>query len=130
MTENNWNEIIGGIIAIGGSLFLLLGSVGLVRMPDAYNRIQAGTKASTLGTILSLVGVLFFVPGWFGKLILLILFVLITNPVSSHVLARAAYYTKVPLSEKTKVDKLKETLEVEESRKANLKKVRTQKEEE
>jgi multicomponent Na+:H+ antiporter subunit G len=130
MSENNWNEIIGGLIAIGGSLFLLLGSIGLVRMPDAYNRIQAGTKASTLGTILSLTGVIFIVPDWFGKLLLLILFVLITNPVSSHVLARAAYYTKVPLTGITKVDKLKESLEVEESRKAHLKKVRIQKEEE
>jgi len=63
-------------------------------------------------------------------LLILILFVMITNPVSSHVLARAAYYTKVPLTKITRVDKLKEALEVDESRKAHLKKVRINKEEE
>ncbi len=121
-------EIVGGIIAILGSIFLLLGSIGLIRMPDAYNRIQAGTKASTLGTILSISALFFFFPGWAGKLVVLILFVLITNPISSHVLARAAYHIKVPLSKITKVDQLKEKEEIEESRRAHLRKVKTQKE--
>jgi multicomponent Na+:H+ antiporter subunit G len=128
--DNQWIGIIGGVLAIGGSLFLLLGSIGLIRMPDAYNRIQAGTKASTLGTILSLAGLFFVYPDWFGKLLILILFVMITNPVSSHVLARAAYYTMVPLTKITKVDKLKDAIEMDESRKAHLKKVRINKEEE
>jgi len=120
-------EIIGGLVAIIGSIFLFLGSLGLIRMPDAYNRIQAGTKASTLGTILSIASLFFFCPQWTGKLIVLVLFVLITNPVSSHVLARAAYHIKVPLSKRTEVDQLKEK-EIDESRRAHLRKVRTQKE--
>ena len=73
-------------------------------MPDLFNRIQAGTKASTLGTILSLFGIVLITPAWWGKLILLIIFVMITNPVSSHVLARAAYCVKVPFYKKTLVD--------------------------
>lgn len=121
-------EIIGGIIAVLGSVFLLLGSIGLLRMPDAYNRIQAGTKASTLGTILSIAALFFFFPAWAGKLVVLVLFVLITNPVSSHVLARAAYHIKVPLSKITKVDQLKEREEIDETRIAHLRKVKTQKE--
>ncbi len=127
--DNNLLEIIGGFTAIGGSIFLLLGSLGLYRMPDAYNRIQTGTKASTLGTLLSLVGLFFIFPGWFGKFMVLILFVLITNPVSSHTLARAAYYIKVPLTKITGVDKLKEhDEEIDESRRANLRKVKIKKE--
>ena len=121
-------EIIGGVIAIAGSLFLLLGSIGIYRMPDAYNRIQAGTKASTLGTMLSLVGLFFIFPDWFGKFMVLILFVLVTNPVSSHTLARAAYFIKVPLTKITKVDKLEEHLKIDESRKAHLRKVKIKKE--
>jgi len=120
-------EIIGGIVAILGSIFLFLGSLGLIRMPDAYNRIQTGTKASTLGTILSVSSLFFFAPEWTGKLIVLVLFVLITNPVSSHVLARAAYHIKVPLSKRTAVDQLKEK-EIDDSRDAHLRKVKTQKE--
>ncbi|HAG16386.1 MAG TPA: cation:proton antiporter [Bacteroidales bacterium] len=126
--DTNLLEIIGGFIAIAGSIFLLLGSIGLYRMPDAYNRIQAGTKASTLGTILSLVGLFFIFPSWFGKFMVLILFVLITNPVSSHVLARAAYFIKVPLTKLTQVDKWKEHRDIDESRKAHLRKVKIQKE--
>lgn len=100
--------IIGAFVTLAGSIFLLLGSIGLLRMPDSYNRIQAGTKASTLGTILSFTGILLIVPGWWGKLIILIIAVMITNPVSSHVLARASHFIKVPLTKATLVDKYKE----------------------
>ncbi len=127
--DQEYIKIIGGIIAIIGSLVLLISSIGLVRMPDVYNRLQVGTKASTLGTILSITSLFFLNPDWFGKLLVLILFVLITNPVSSHVLARAAYYIKVPFSDNTVIDQLKEVEEVDD-RSALHKKVRIQKEEE
>ena len=100
-------ELFGAIITLIGSFVLLLASIGLLRMPDVYNRLQVGTKASTLGTILVLLGLSVIIPGWAGKLILLIIFVMVTNPVSSHVLARAAYFIKVPLTDITVVDKLK-----------------------
>ena len=44
-------EILGSFILFLGTLFLLLGGLGLVRMPDTFTRIQAGTKATTLGTL-------------------------------------------------------------------------------
>ncbi|OYT13144.1 MAG: cation:proton antiporter [Bacteroidetes bacterium 4572_114] len=100
-------EIIGAIITLFGSFVLLVASIGLVRMPDVYNRLQVGTKATTLGTILSLVGLAFVVPGWTAKLILLIIFIMMTNPVSSHVLARVAYFIKIPFTSRTVTDKLK-----------------------
>ncbi len=49
-------EIVGASVTLLGSVFIFLGGLGIVRMPDLFNRIQAGTKASTLGTILSLLG--------------------------------------------------------------------------
>ena len=101
--------IIGGIVTLMGALFLLLGAVGVLRMPDAYNRIQAGTKATTLGTLLFLLGIGIANPVWFPKLIVLILFILFTNPVSSHVLARSAHSIGIKLTERTVVDKLKDT---------------------
>jgi len=99
-------EIIGAFTTLIGSIFILLGSVGMVRMPDFYNRIQTGTKASTLGTMLSLLGIGLIHLDWGGKIVVLILFVLMTNPVSSHVIARAAHFTKISLTGKTVVDKL------------------------
>ncbi|HKK60624.1 MAG TPA: monovalent cation/H(+) antiporter subunit G [Salinivirga sp.] len=101
-------ELAGAIIVLLGSVFLFLGALGLLRMPDSFNRIQAGTKASTLGTLLSLAGLIFLMPGWWGKLLVLIIFIILTNPVSSHVLARAAYHIKTPLTSKTVVDKYKD----------------------
>jgi len=120
-------NIIGGGIAIFGSIILLISSLGLVRMPDAYNRIQVGTKASTMGAMLSVSALFFLHPDWIGKLIILVLFILITNPVSSHVLARAAYLVKTPFSDRTVVDQFKKKQE-QDDRSAHLRKVRTKKE--
>ena len=100
--------IIGGIICLIGSIFLFLAALGLIRMPDLYNRMQAGTKATTLGTMLFLLGIGIAVPDWFGKMIILILFVVFTNPVSSHALARASHFIGIPLGDKAVVDELAE----------------------
>lgn len=74
-----------------GAFFLFLGALGLVRMPDMYNRIQAGTKASTLGVLAVLLGVGLHQPGWWAKLLLIAVFILLTSPVGSSTIARAAY---------------------------------------
>ncbi len=50
-------EIISYIFMIIGGLFYLLGGLGVLRMPDVFNRIQAGTKATTLGAFALLVGI-------------------------------------------------------------------------
>lgn len=101
-------QIIGAIISLVGSAFILVGALGVVRMPDVYNRMQTGTKATTLGSILTLLGVGMALPGWLGKTILLIIFIIITNPISSHALARAAHHAGIRLTEKTIRDDYKE----------------------
>jgi multicomponent Na+:H+ antiporter subunit G len=101
-------EITGMIITGIGALFLLLGSLGIFRMPDVYNRVQAGTKCTTLGSFLTIIGVGIMQPEWFWKTLIIALFILISNPVSSHALGRAARKTGVKLCDKTIVDKTKE----------------------
>lgn len=91
-------DILGALVVLVGAAFLVLAAVGVLRMPDPYNRIQAGTKASTLGVVLALIGLGIYEPAWLPKLAVIALFVLITNPVSSHALARAAYAAGVPLT--------------------------------
>ena len=97
-------DIIGNLFLIIGSLFLFSAGLGVLRMPDTYNRIQTGTKATTLGTIMILVGIAFLHPAWALKLIILIFFVMLTNPVSSHALARASHTIGIRQSEATVVD--------------------------
>ncbi|MFP4457963.1 MAG: monovalent cation/H(+) antiporter subunit G [Candidatus Zixiibacteriota bacterium] len=101
------HQIIGSIVTLFGSIFLFLGALGVFRMPDVYNRMQAGTKATTLGSMLFLLGIGIAHPHWLGKIILLVLFIIFTNPVSSHALARAAHFAGTKLSPKTVNDCLR-----------------------
>jgi multicomponent Na+:H+ antiporter subunit G len=104
-------HLIGALLLVAGTLFLLLGGLGMVRMPDIYNRIQAGTKATTLGTLLSLAGTAFLYPEWSLKLLLIGLFLMFTNPLSSQVLARAAHRIGMPMTGTREIDRLEEERE-------------------
>jgi multicomponent Na+:H+ antiporter subunit G len=84
-------EIIGSFLLLLGSIFLFLGGLGIFRMPDAYTRIQAGTKASTLGAMSVILSIGFFEPSWMLKMLIIIIFIAYSNPISSHALARAHY---------------------------------------
>lgn len=110
MIQTIINFIIGALI-LSGSFFCLVASIGLIRMPDIFTRTHAASKASTLGVLLTLVGVLIFflyVDGDLSaRLLLGLLFVFITTPVAGHLASRAAYNSKVPLWEKTIQDDLK-----------------------
>lgn len=107
------NEIIGLILITCGVLFDLLGCVGLVRLPDVYNRIQASTKCVVLGTTLCLLGAII----WLGataviiKGLLCILFLLITSATAAHALSRAAHRSGVPLAEESVVDRYAQDLQ-------------------
>ena len=83
-------ELIGSVLILLGAIFLFSAGLGMLRMPDVFTRLQAGTKATTLGNMLVLSGVAFYHPGWSLKLLIVIYFVLMTNPIASHALARAA----------------------------------------
>ena len=100
------SDIIGNLLLITGSLFLFAAGLGLLRMPDTYNRIQTGTKATTLGSITVLIGLAFLHPAWTLKLIILIFFVMLTNPVSSHALARASHSIGIHKTKSMVIDQL------------------------
>jgi multicomponent Na+:H+ antiporter subunit G len=82
-------RLAGDIFLLIGAGFALLGALGLVRMPDAFSRIQAGTKAVTLGAIALLIGIGLLHPEWWAKLVCIGGFILFTSPVSSSTIARA-----------------------------------------
>jgi len=88
-------RLAADIFLVLGGLFALLGAVGLLRMPDVYNRIQAGTKAVTLGSLFFLLGVGLLYPQWWAKLVCIAGFILFTNPVGSSTIARAFYLSGV-----------------------------------
>ena len=97
-------HIAGYIFILIGSFFMFLGGLGVFRMPDVYNKLQAGTKATTLGFMSIALGVGLSNPQWLVKSLILIAFIAFTNPVGSSVLARAAYKRGVPARKVTKND--------------------------
>ena len=104
------NEIAGFIFVCIGLLFDFFGCLGLFRFPDLYNRLHSSIKCVTLGTSSILFG-LFLYKGFTAsgaKALLCILFLLLTAPVSAHVLARSAHKSGVKLWEKSVCDKYEE----------------------
>lgn len=99
-------EEIGLVIIAVGVLFDLLGCVGMVRFPDIYNRLQAGTKCVTLGVCLILIGAIIMGDSTPIRLkaLLCMVFILITSPTAAHALACAARDSGIKLWEKSVVD--------------------------
>ena len=104
---------IGIILLIIGVVFNLFGCIGLIRLPDVYNRLQSATKCVTLGTCSMLLGVLmnygFSDIGVKALIAIPILFFSAT--VAAHALARGAYLFGIKLDDRTVVDDYKETAE-------------------
>ena len=107
-------QIIGTIITGIGAIFLFLGGLGVFRLPDVYNRLQAGTKCTTLGAFLTIIGVGITQPNWLPKTLVIALFILITNPISNHALGRASRKSGVSLCDRSVVDKAREFEEYKE----------------
>jgi multicomponent Na+:H+ antiporter subunit G len=107
-------QVFGIIITGIGIIFLFLGSLGVFRLPDVYNRLQAGTKCTTLGAFLTIIGVGITQPDWLPKTLVIALFILITNPISNHALGRASRKSGVSLCDKSVVDKAKDFAEYKE----------------
>ncbi|MDD5449763.1 MAG: monovalent cation/H(+) antiporter subunit G [Candidatus Omnitrophica bacterium] len=100
------SEIIGYIFIVIGLAFDILGCIGLIRLPDVYNRLQATTKCVTMGTCSILFGV-FVIKGFSStgiKAILCLVFLILTAPVAAHALARGAHASGVKLWSKSVCD--------------------------
>lgn len=85
-------NILTILLVLGGTIFMLVGSIGINRLPDFFTRSHASGKVDTLG-ILMFVGGLAVYQGVSldaAKLLLIIAFVAVTSPVASHQLARRA----------------------------------------
>ncbi len=97
-------EYLGFLFIFFGVMAFVVSAIGLIRMPDVYTRMHVGTKSTTMGTILVIIGACFIEPSWSFKLLLLAAFILLTNPLSSSVIARATHSDGLTLDR----DELKE----------------------
>lgn len=93
--------IVSGLILLAGSCFVLIGGVGVLRMPDIFTRLHPAGITDTMGAGLVLVGLAVY--SGFNletfKLLTIFFFILFTSPISSYALARAALHGgQIPLT--------------------------------
>ncbi|MGB9666442.1 MAG: monovalent cation/H(+) antiporter subunit G [Candidatus Cryosericum sp.] len=102
--------VAGYLLLYLGAFFLLVSSIGLLRLPDVYTRMQAATKSTTLGVFFSVVGVGVLHPAWLLECLAVAFFILLTAPISGSALLRASYKAGSPMTSATVVDKTPEFL--------------------
>jgi len=90
-------ELVVVALVVVGCVFLTIGTIGLLRLPNVYNRMHATSKPTTLGTVsIFLAGFVHFGPGGAGLTSLIgILFLFLTVPTGAHMISRAAQKTGV-----------------------------------
>ncbi|SFD56458.1 multisubunit sodium/proton antiporter, MrpG subunit [Lentibacillus persicus] len=116
-----WIDIIFNIIIaiflLSGTFFLISSSIGLIRFPDVYTRLHATTKASTLGIAGLLIGAFLFLfveHGIIsGKLLLAIVFTLLTAPLGAHMISRAAHRVGIKPVTKQRSDEYEKAIQKE-----------------
>lgn len=119
MSVNQLIELMAALLILLGAIMSVISAFGMIRLPDVYTRSHAATKSSTLSVLLCLSGA--FIYFWVDdgyvsiRLLLGIIFVFITAPVSGHLVCRAAYRSRVPLAQGSGDDALKDILFGEEN---------------
>lgn len=119
MLENfDWllvREIISCVLILTGVVFMLISTLGLLRLPDFYIRMSAITKGTTLGLglILSGMGIYFNQPDILLKVLAIIVFSFFTAPVAAHVVGRTAVQNKIPFWDRTNTKELKDYVKQE-----------------
>lgn len=119
-------EHIGAFLILIGSILSVISAIGLIRFPDVYTRAHAATKTTTVAVLITLVGV--FLYFWLEehfisiRVILAILFVFMTAPVSGHLILRASYRAKVKMADTTIEDELKKVIHKKPTVKVKTKK--------
>lgn len=104
MLQTVW-MVLALVLAAVGTLLLLLGAVGVIRMPDLYMRMQTASKASTLGAgcVLLAAAMLSSDGSTSVRAVLAVVFLMMTTPIAAHLIARAGYRKNVKFSDETKM---------------------------
>ncbi|MDP2119299.1 MAG: monovalent cation/H(+) antiporter subunit G [Hoeflea sp.] len=100
--------LISAALLLIGSAFTLIASLGLLRLPDLYTRMHAASKAGTMGACLMLIALAIHAAdfGTMSRALAGVVFILLTAPVSAHLLAKAAYAVGYRLHESSVRDEM------------------------
>lgn len=111
MTAADILQALAGLLLVGGGVFCVIAAVGVVRLPDAIMRMHASSKAGTVGCGLVLLAVALVFPdvGTVTRALAAIAFLLVSTPIASHMIGRAAYASGTDLCASTVADELRDT---------------------
>ena len=111
-------EIISSVFILAGVFFMLVASIGLLRLPDFYTRMSAITKGATLGMGLIVlgIGIYFNDTEIMLKILAILFFTLVTSPVAAHAITRTAIHKKVTIWNKTNLEEFQEYLAKEQQK--------------
>ncbi|MHA7141123.1 monovalent cation/H(+) antiporter subunit G [Arthrobacter sp. CAL618] len=106
-------DVVTAVLMIGGALMSVAAGVGLLRFPDLLTRMHAATKPQVLGLLLFLLAMGLQMRSWVLIPVLLVcwIFMLLTVPVSAHMVGRAGYRTKHLRRDLLSMDELDEVVE-------------------
>lgn len=102
-------ELLVMALMLAGAFFMFLAGIGMLRMPDLFLRMSSTAKAGTLGAglILLAAAIHFDNFGITTRAVAIVVFLLLTTPVATHMIGRAAYFDGVPLWKGTVRDDLR-----------------------
>lgn len=94
-------DIASWILMTLGSIFVVIGGIGLMRLPDFYCRVHAAGIADSFGAVLIFFGLTLQCPDWLtaGKLVSCWVFMYLTGPTATHALTKAAFFSGVKVEE-------------------------------
>jgi multicomponent Na+:H+ antiporter subunit G len=97
--------ILVSVLMLGGLFFFMVGTVGILRFPDIFTRAHCAAKCDTLGVVLCLLSLIVFngLNMVSLKILLIIVFVWITNPVATHLIAKAEYIRRTSINDAEEV---------------------------
>ncbi|MER7456564.1 monovalent cation/H(+) antiporter subunit G [Micromonospora sp. NPDC126480] len=100
--------LAASVLLVAGTGLIAVSALGLIRLPDVYNRMNAVAKAGSLGVVCVLFAVLLLMPGVRTAVVVLVAagLQLVSAPVGGYALARAAYRAGSPLADATRYDEL------------------------
>ena len=92
-------EFVAALLMGLGLIFLIGSMIGMLRLPDFYSRVHASGNSETLGTMLVFLGLAVYngVSITSAKLLIILMFIFVGNPIGSHILTKAAYKTGHPV---------------------------------
>ena len=100
-----WRDILSGVLIVVGLLILSLSVYGMLKMPDIYTSIHAASKAAFLGIMPFLIAAMLSGnPAMITRALLIAVFLILTTPISAHIIGQAAYLTHEPMETEGAID--------------------------